>query len=149
MACNNNILTGKIISTIALVCVSVLTATSAFSASDRESQLIERIAPVGNVCIEGDECGGVVATVAAASNEPRSGQAVYDSSCFACHATGAAGAPKTGDTAGWAPRIATGIDSLVTNAINGVNAMPPMGTCMACSDDEIRNAVQYMVDGSQ
>ncbi len=149
MTCNNNILTGKIISTIALVCVSVLAATSAVSASDREDQLIERIAPVGNVCIEGEECGGVVAPVAVASNEPRSGQAVYDSACFACHATGAAGAPKVGDAAGWAPRIATGMDSLVTNAINGVNAMPPKGTCMACSDDELRNAVQYMVDGSQ
>ena len=124
-------------------------AKTAYSASDRESQLIDRISAVGDVCIEGEDCGGVVAVAAAASSEPRGGQTVYDASCFACHATGVAGAPKLGDAAGWESRIAAGLDTMVTNAINGINGMPPMGTCMDCSEDEIRGAVQYMVDASQ
>jgi cytochrome c5 len=68
---------------------------------------------------------------------------------MSCHATGAAGAPKLGDTAAWAPRIAAGMDSLVANVMNGLNAMPPKGLCMACSDEELQGAVQYMVDNSQ
>jgi cytochrome c5 len=68
---------------------------------------------------------------------------------MSCHATGAAGAPKLGDAAAWAPRIAAGMDSLFTNATNGLNAMPPKGLCMACSDEELKGAIQYIVDNSQ
>jgi cytochrome c5 len=77
------------------------------------------------------------------------GKKVYDSSCMACHATGAAGAPKTGDKAAWAPRIAQGMDMLHNHAINGIRAMPPRGTCAACSDDDLKAAVDYMVSQSK
>ena len=80
---------------------------------------------------------------------PKSGDEIYNSSCAACHATGAAGAPKLGDTAAWAPRIAQGMDALVSNAINGLNAMPPKGLCMTCSDADLKAAVEYMVSQSQ
>ncbi len=150
MAFKNDNVTGKKLPAIVLLGVSALVTNSALSASSGDSQLLERISPVGTVCIEGEDCGGAVVTVAAAAaNEPRSGKAVYDSACFACHATGAAGAPKMADVAAWEPRIAKGLDTVVANAINGINAMPPKGTCMTCSDDDIRNAVQYMVDASQ
>ena len=59
--------------------------------------------------------------------------------------TGAAGAPKTGDAAAWAPRIAKGMDTLYGNAINGVGAMPAKGLCADCSDDEI-NEAQHDID---
>ena len=74
---------------------------------------------------------------------------IYQTNCLACHTTGAAGAPKTGDAAAWAPRIAQGMDTLVGNAINGLNAMPPKGLCMTCSDDGLRAVVEYMVEQSR
>jgi len=77
------------------------------------------------------------------------GQQVYQNTCQACHATGAAGAPKVGDKAAWAPRIATGMDALVASAINGKNVMPPKGTCTSCSDEDLKAAVEYMVSQSQ
>ncbi|MCQ9617518.1 c-type cytochrome [Paenalcaligenes niemegkensis] len=73
---------------------------------------------------------------------------LYDTVCFACHTTGVAGAPKLGDKDGWAPYIASGMDTMVQKAIHGVGAMPPRGGSQA-SDDEIRAAVEYMVQESQ
>lgn len=77
------------------------------------------------------------------------GQAVYQRACQSCHAAGVAGAPKPGDKEAWAPRIATGMDALVASVTNGKNAMPPKGACMDCSDDDLKAAVQYMVDQSK
>ena len=77
------------------------------------------------------------------------GQQVYKNSCQACHAAGVAGAPKLGDKAVWAPRIATGIDALVASSINGKGIMPPKGACASCSDDDLKAAVEYMVSASQ
>ena len=77
------------------------------------------------------------------------GQKIYQTSCQACHATGAAGAPKLGDKEAWAPRIAQGTDALVASAIKGKNAMPPKGACGGCSDEDIKVAVEYMVSQSQ
>ncbi|MCG6900617.1 MAG: cytochrome c5 family protein [Gammaproteobacteria bacterium] len=77
------------------------------------------------------------------------GQQIYQASCQACHATGAAGAPKLGDKEAWAPRIATGMDALLSSAINGKNAMPPKGACMSCSDEDLKAAIEYMVSQSQ
>ena len=73
------------------------------------------------------------------------GQKIYQTSCQACHAAGIAGAPKLGDKAAWAPRIAKGNDALFSSVKNGLKAMPPKGTCMTCSEDELRAAVEYMV----
>jgi len=73
------------------------------------------------------------------------GQKIYDTTCHACHAAGVAGAPKLGDKAAWAPRIAKGTDALLSSVKNGLNAMPPKGTCMACSDEQLRAAMLYMV----
>jgi cytochrome c5 len=73
------------------------------------------------------------------------GQKIYQKSCQACHATGAAGAPKLGDKDAWAPRITKGNDALLSSVTNGLKAMPPKGTCMSCSEDELRAAMEYMV----
>lgn len=77
------------------------------------------------------------------------GQQITQTKCFACHGTGAAGAPKIGDKAAWAPRIAQGMDTLVKHAIEGIRAMPPKGACMDCSDADLKAAVEYMVSQSQ
>lgn len=115
--------------------------------SQQEKQVAERIAPVGEVVMAGDVSS--VSGSAAGGSEPRSGAEIYQSACFACHGTGAAGAPKMGDAAAWAPRVAQGIETLYTHAINGIRGMPPRGTCMSCSDADIHAAVDHMVENSK
>lgn len=70
---------------------------------------------------------------------------VYRSFCFVCHDAGVAGAPKLGDAAAWDPRIAQGMDTLLSHVVNGFNAMPAKGTCMACSEDDLSAAIEYMI----
>lgn len=70
--------------------------------------------------------------------------ASYQSSCFACHFSGAAGAPKTGDAAAWEPRMAKGMDVLVASVRNGMGAMPPTGLCASCSDDDYKALIEFM-----
>ena len=94
--------------------------------------------------------GQAVAVVAAAA--PAAGgaavPALYGQVCQVCHAAGVAGAPKLGDKAAWAPRIALGVDQLTAIAIKGIGAMPPRGGSTA-SDAEIKTVVQYMVDAAK
>ena len=54
-----------------------------------------------------------------------------------------------GDAGAWSPRVAKGMETLYTHAINGFNAMPAKGLCMTCSDDEVKAAVDHMVEGSK
>ena len=68
----------------------------------------------------------------------------YQSSCFACHSSGAAGAPKTGDVAAWEPRLAKGMDTLVESVKKGLNGMPPTGLCGDCTDEEIVALIEFM-----
>ncbi|QTR55250.1 cytochrome c5 family protein [Thiothrix unzii] len=73
------------------------------------------------------------------------GEKVYKGLCFSCHDSGVAGAPKLGDKAAWAPRIATGNDALHTSSLKGKNAMPAKGGNPALSDAEVMAAVDFMV----
>ena len=73
------------------------------------------------------------------------GKSTFDSVCTVCHGTGVAGAPKFGDKAAWAPRIATGKEALYTSALKGKNAMPAKGGNPALADDAVKAAVDYMV----
>jgi len=123
-----------------ILAAATLIMAQAYAATDAQADKIaERIKPVGEVCV-GAECGG--AAVAAA--EPRSGEEVFSSACTACHTAGVLGAPKKGDKAAWDERLAKGMDATLQNAINGLNAMPPKGNCMNCSDDELMAAIKYM-----
>ena len=70
--------------------------------------------------------------------------ATYQMSCFACHGTGAAGAPVLGDQDAWTERMEKGIDSVMANVMSGLNAMPAKGLCMTCNDDDLRSLVDYM-----
>lgn len=85
----------------------------------------------------------------AALTEGFSAEATYMQSCFACHSTGAAGAPKVGDADAWTSRMEKGLDAVVNNAVNGVNAMPPKGMCFTCTDEDLKALVEYMVASSQ
>ncbi|HET7032588.1 MAG TPA: c-type cytochrome [Casimicrobiaceae bacterium] len=85
------------------------------------------------------------ATASAAAAAKPDGKKVYDTTCMVCHATGAAGAPKFGDKAAWAPRIKTGIDALHATALKGKGAMPAKGGNTALSDADVTAAVDYMV----
>ena len=75
----------------------------------------------------------------------------YMASCFACHSTGAAGAPKVGDgiAVEWGPRLEKGLDAMVANTVNGLNTMPAKGLCFDCTDDDLRAIVEYMIETSQ
>jgi cytochrome c5 len=150
---------------------------AAMAADESREAVLERIRPIGTVVVTGAEkqsvasgepdvkvaAGDAAQAEAAPAEEPAStgpaasagidGQAVYQRACFACHGTGAAGAPKLGDTGAWAPRIAKGKDTLVSHAINGFQGakgmMPPKGGNMSLSDEEVAAAVGYLMSQGQ
>jgi len=78
---------------------------------------------------------------------PLSGEEIYNRSCVNCHKSGVANAPKLGDTAAWSVRLEKGKEALYTSAIKGVpgTAMMAKGTCGACSDADLKAAVDYMI----
>ena len=125
-------------------------AAVALDLTDQQRTDIEaRIQPFSAVCVQGETCGGGGDAVAASAG--RSGEDVYNAACMACHSAGIAGAPKVGDQVAWAGRIGKGMDALYDSGINGVagTGMIARGGCVDCSDDEIRLAVDFMVDGSR
>jgi cytochrome c5 len=85
--------------------------------------------------------------VAGAAAGNRSGEEIYKATCAACHDAGVANAPKLGDKAAWAPRIALKLDGLVKSAIAGKNAMPPKGGSDA-NDAELTRTIVYMANKS-
>lgn len=93
----------------------------------------------------------VVASAAAAPalSAPKDGVEVYEVACKACHGVGLAGAPKSGDTAAWSPRIAKGKETLYEHAIKGFSGtagvMPAKGGRADVSDDLIRQAVDHIL----
>ncbi len=127
-------------SVLSVLFAALTFSTAAFATSPANHDAIaERIKPVGNVYLAGSE------PVAAEPTGPRDGAKVYGTFCIACHASGVSGAPKVGNAADWEPRIAQGKETLQQHAINGLNLMPPKGTCMDCSDDEILAAIEHMI----
>ncbi len=77
------------------------------------------------------------------------GKKVYNEVCHTCHGPGIAGAPKFGDSEAWKPRIAKGMDTLEEHAIHGFNAMPAKGGDTSLSDQDVEDAVAYMVAHSK
>ncbi len=100
----------------------------------------ERIRPVAQVNI-GELPASASGQPAAAA---KTGEQVFQSTCAACHQTGAAGAPKVGDKAAWGPRIARGEKSLLQSALHGKNAMPAKGGNPDLSDTDVERALVYM-----
>lgn len=115
--------------------VSSTTKASAGSSALTAEATAHRIAPVAKVEIK------------AASGAPgsTSGEDVFKAQCSACHTAGALGAPKFGDAAAWGPRLAQGVEALLTSALKGKNAMPAQGGG-EFADIEIKRAVVYMAN---
>lgn len=110
----------------------------------------ERIKPVGDLCMAGENCAAAVVADAGGAAGARTGEDVYSSKCFTCHATGAAGAPKLGDVDAWQTRLAErGIEGLYVSAISGFKGMPAKGLCMDCSDEELKASVDYILEQSK
>ena len=141
-----NMLKSSAVKLVGLLLISV--AMSAYGVSDKQRTAIEeRIQPAGSSCMEDDNsCGAAVATAGGGAKSPED---IYNTNCMACHATGAAGAPKMGDAAAWSGRIGKGMDALYANAINGINGMPAKGLCMSCSEDDVKAVVDYIVEKSK
>jgi cytochrome c5 len=97
-----------------------------------------RLKPVGDVTLTDPNAPKVMKT----------GQEVVTAVCSACHTTGAAGAPKIGDKAAWAPRIKEGLDGLLKTAVSGKGGMPARGGSPDLSDFELTRAIVYMANQS-
>lgn len=124
-----------------LALVSTLATAMGSHPQDMDEEALNaRILPVAKVKLAPASTAG-----AAAGN--RTGEEIYKGVCMACHGTGAAGAPKVGDKAAWAPRIALGLDGLTKSAIAGKNAMPPKGGSNA-TDEELARAIAFMANQS-
>jgi len=124
---------------VVLLILASLGMGSAAALSGDNQEIIDRIKPYGNVHVAGAAAQG--------GGAARSGEEVYNGSCIGCHATGMLSAPKTFSKADWEPRIeARGYDTVLANAINGYNAMPPKGACGDCSDGEIKAAIDFMME---
>ena len=129
------------------VAAMALWAVGAQAATDEA--IAERIKPVGQVCVQGEECKGAVAVASApAAGGAMSADDIVNKFCGTCHGAAAAamGAPAAGDAAAWKTRAdaAGGFDGLLKHAIEGIRAMPPRGTCAACSDDDLAGAIRKM-----
>ena len=73
----------------------------------------------------------------------------YNKSCVICHDQGVGGAPVTGSAEAWAPRVEKGMDALMASVKNGLNAMPPMGMCFDCTDEEYMELINYMATAAE
>ncbi|RAP35018.1 cytochrome c5 family protein [Legionella quinlivanii] len=117
---------------------------------DRQ-QIEERIKPVGSVDIEEDAGSASTQKKAPAAEKAvakKPGQDTFEQFCSVCHQAGVAGAPKLHDAADWKPRLGKGIDGLTASATKGLNAMPPKGTCQSCTEQDLKEAIQYMLPPS-
>jgi cytochrome c5 len=131
--------------------------TSANRAVDEvfQRELAARIGPVGRVAVAGEDNSALAPPSAepVAAVADLAGEAVYNQACVACHGAGIAGAPKLGDKAAWAARIAQGMDTLHLHSLQGYQGkagyMPPKGGRTDLSDQSVINAVDYMVAASK
>ncbi|AIA74419.1 c-type cytochrome [Vreelandella sp. 21] len=131
-----------------LAALGVMAGTSGAYAQDAARDAIaERLAPVGQLCLQGQDCGTAAAPAAASGGgDEIDGEGIYNNICMACHETGAAGAPVRADEAAWAERTEQGFATLLEHAINGIGAMPARGGNPNLSDEEMEAAVAYMVE---
>ncbi len=104
-----------------------------------EEAVMRRIQPMAQVSLAGGASGG--------SGAAKGSEEIYKAVCAACHDSGVAGAPKTGDKAAWAPRIGVGLEKLAASGIKGKGAMPPRGGADV-SDAEFARVVAWMANKS-
>ncbi len=139
----------------ALLFTTLVLLLSVAHADEYERQQIQkRIAPIGSVRFKAADTEKQSEQQTQAE-QPKQvaktpGEATYQSYCVTCHRTGLAGAPKFRNEADWKPLLVNrDIDALVVSAIKGKNAMPPKGTCVDCSEKDIKDAIEYMLPGKK
>lgn len=137
---------GVVIGSLVIGIVIIVTATKKYDSPKQADVIVEK---------EVQENVTPVAKVKVAENNPTegssnsiSGDMIVKANCALCHATGLMNSPKIGDKAQWEPRIAKGIDVLVSNAINGIRTMPAKGGNASLTDDEMEAAVISMLNSS-
>jgi cytochrome c5 len=146
--------------TIALIILARIIAGNTSVAHKQEDpvlrqEIAQRISPVARVAVAGQDNTALTpeAAAPAVAAEDLPGETVYNQACVACHGAGIAGAPKFGDKAAWAPRIAQGADTLHKHALEGFQGkaglMPPKGGRTDLSDQSVINAVDYIVAAAQ
>ena len=125
--------------------------------AEYQGAVAERIRPVGQVYLPGEEATAATPVVETAPEpEPvaaaMTGPQVYNSACIACHGNGVGGAPIVGDVGQWTARIEQGLETLTRHAIEGYTGnagyMPPKGGRLDLSDEEVASAVEYMANES-
>lgn len=150
---NNELLKSLgIIAVVAVVAWNVVIGASKIFSEEEtavdQDRLAQELAPVGQLNLAESVADAVVQTASADAD----GKTVYDATCNVCHGAGVAGAPKLGDAAIWKERLDQGMDTLVEHAIVGYQGkagfMPPKGGNAGLSDEEVKAAVQYMVDNA-
>jgi len=139
---------------ISVVAINLTDGQSADGAAWQEKKVLNRIKPLGVVATTAEEAKAatpkvVAVNVVSEKAGPLTAEQVYNTACLACHSTGAAGAPKTGDVAAWAPRIEQGNDVLFEHATKGFKGMPPRGGSPQLTDENIKDAINFMVAKSQ
>lgn len=102
----------------------------------------------GPAWVEVEASGGSAPAAEPQKLSANVGETRYKSTCAVCHDAGIAGAPKFRNAADWQPRMGAGIEAMLKIAIQGKGAMPPRGTCMQCSDEELQKAIEYMLPKS-
>jgi cytochrome c5 len=137
---------------ISVVALNVVDGDKSDSTAFQEKKTLDRIKPLGEVATTAEEAKlaspQAVESAPAVAAGPMTAEQVYNNACMACHTTGAAGSPKIGDVAAWAPRIAQGSDVLFEHATKGFKGMPPRGGSQL-SDEDISAAIDYIVEKSQ
>ena len=136
---------------LAMIFIGYMSLNSSSSDSSHsntmvDNSVLERIKPVGEVRVD---TSTMVASSESTETAERSGEEIYNSKCAGCHNSGVMGAPKYAALADWSSRIDLGLDKLTASAIAGKGGMPARGTCMDCSDNEIKVTVKYMLDSLQ
>jgi cytochrome c5 len=142
--------------TIALIILARIIASNTSLAHKKEdpvysAEVAARIGPVARVAVAGQDNSALAPAAAApaVAAEDLPGETVYNQACVACHGAGIAGAPKLGDKAAWAPRLAQGADTLHKHALEGFQGkagyMPPKGGRTDLSDQSVINAVDFIL----
>lgn len=131
---------------VALVVLGITLAGSLWAQQSRTQIIAERLAAVDNVCLAGEACAATAGATLAQADAGFDVEGTYRQYCAMCHDSGMVGAPLLNDTTFWSARIdEIGYDTILQNAISGINAMPPRGMCMDCGDEQLDELVTYLL----
>ena len=129
----------KLVAFIAFACSASMALAMGAKPKGDDEALSARIQPVAKL--------ELAAPTGSGPKGAKSGEEIVKAVCGACHQTGAAGAPKIGDKAAWAPRLGMGLDGLLKSALAGKNAMPAKGGADV-TDNELARAIVFMTNKS-